>query len=232
MRTLNAHLAAAALATVAVVTPSLAQTKPPASPALTPAQMEASRKMAASLDEAAAKEKHRLEMFKDRPLGAVIQRSFDIYTNYLALAAQMMPESGYDFRPVPELRTFGEQINHAGSTQMSFCNQTGLPPGVERQNWPRPAPATKAAIVEAFKQSTAYCNRVLAAASEAWLMESVPKVGGPSSGQIAGSRAHIFIYNIVHTAEDYGTITTYLRMNGVMPSSSALDTREQEPPAR
>ena len=59
-------------------------------------------------------------------------------------------------------------------------------------------------------------------------METVPKVGGPSSGQIAGARAHIFIYNVVHNAEDYGVITTYLRMQGVMPSSSALDTRAQE----
>jgi hypothetical protein len=28
----------------------------------------------------------------------------------------------------------------------------------------------------------------------------------PSSGQVQGSRAHIFIYNIVHSDEDYGTI--------------------------
>ena len=76
-----------------------------------------------------------------------------------------------------------------------------------------------------MKKSTAYCDRVLAAASEAWLMEIVPTVGGPSSGQIQGSRAHIFIYNIVHSGEDYGTITTYLRMQGVMPPSSALDER-------
>ena len=137
----------------------------------------------------------------------------------------MMPESAYEFHPTPELRTFGEQINHAASTQYSFCNQTGLPPGVDKQTWPRPAPTTKAAIIEAFKQSTAYCNRVLAAAPEAWLMEIVPAVGGPSSGQIKGSRAHIFIYNIVHSAEDYGVITTYLRMQGVMPPSSALDER-------
>jgi hypothetical protein len=82
------------------------------------------------------------------------------------------------------------------------CNQTGLPPGVERQTMPRPAPATKGAIVEAFKQSAAYCDRILAAATESWLMD------------------------VVHNAEDYGVITTYLRMQGVMPSSSALDTRE------
>jgi len=50
-------------------------------------------------------------------------------------------------------------------------------------------------------------------------------VGDRSSGQIARVRAHIFIYNVVHSAEDYGTITTYLRMQGVMPPSSAIDER-------
>lgn len=73
---------------------------------------------------------------------------------------------------------------------------------------------------------------MLAAAQESWLMEIVPAVGGPSSGQIKGSRAHIFIYNIVHTGEDYGVITTYLRMQGVMPPSSALDERPGRSGAR
>ena len=63
---------------------------------------------------------------------------------------------------------------------------------VGRQSFPRPAPTSKAAIIEALKQSTA---------------------------------VHIFIYNIVHSAEDYGVITTYLHMQEVMPSSSALDER-------
>jgi uncharacterized damage-inducible protein DinB len=225
MRAFTSHAIGAALIAIAVVAPAAGQVKGPVAPALTPEQIAASKALAAKHNDADAKEQRRLQTFTDRPLAAVIQRSFDIYTNYLALAAEMMPESAYQFHPTPELRTFGEQINHAASTQYSFCNQTGLPPGVEKQTWPRPAPTTKAAIIEAFKQSTAYCNRVLAAAPEAWLMEIVPAVGGPSSGQIKGSRAHIFIYNIVHTAEDFGVVTTYLRMQGVMPPSSALDER-------
>jgi len=224
MRIFRTHTLALVMA-ASVAGPAMGQIKDPVAPALTPEQTAASKAAAKQFDQADAKEAQRLQTFKDRPLGAIIQRSFDIYTNYLALAAEMMPESGYAFHPTPEVRSFGDQINHAASTQMSFCNQTGLPPGVERKTFPRPAPATKAAIVEAFKMSTAYCNQVLAAASEAWLMEVVPAVGGPSSGQIQGSRAHIFIYNIVHSGEDYGTITTYLRMQGVMPPSSALDER-------
>ena len=232
MRIFISHVVVAAAIAIGVVAPAAAQLKGPVAPALTPEQIALSKSLAAKHNEAEAKEQRRLETFKDRPLAAVIQRSFDIYTNYLALAAEMMPESAYDFHPTPELRSFGEQINHASSTQYSFCNQAGLPPGVERQTWPRPAPTTKAAIIEAFKQSTAYCNRVLAAAPESWLMEIVPAVGGPSSGQIKGSRAHIFIYNIVHSSEDYGVITTYLRMQGVMPPSSALDERPARPSGR
>lgn len=232
MRTVTTSIMAAAALAIAFAAPVAGQVKGPVAPALTPDQIALSKALAARHDEAKAMEQQRLKTFKDRPLAAVIQRSFDIYTNYLTLAAQMMPEPGYEFHPTPELRSFGEQINHASSTQYSFCNQTGLPPGVERQAMPKPTPTTKAAIVEAFKQSTAYCNRVLAAAPESWLMEIVPAVGGPSSGQIQGSRAHIFIYNIVHSAEDYGTITTYLRMQGVMPPSSALDTRPARSPGQ
>ena len=87
--------------------------------------------------------------FKNRPLASVIQKAFDVNANYLMMAARMMPESAYGFRPTPDLRTFGEQINHATAAQYSFCNQAGVPPGVER----RPAPSlrqvtAKADIVE------------------------------------------------------------------------------------
>src|SRR5262245_50375645 len=78
--------------------------------ALTPAQIRASEEMAAKFDRSEAKERARLETFKGRPLGAVIQRTFNIGANYLLMAAQMMPESAYGFRPTMDVRNFGEQI--------------------------------------------------------------------------------------------------------------------------
>jgi hypothetical protein len=129
----RAHLrmgsfASAILLTMFAQAPMPAQVKGLMSPAITPEQIAESESLAAKYDESAAREKRRLEVFADRPLGAIIQRSFNIFTNYLAMAAQMMPESGYGFRPTPDVRTFGEQINHATSSQYSFCNQTVLPP--------------------------------------------------------------------------------------------------------
>lgn len=203
--------------------PAAAQIEGPVAPALTPEQIAQSESLAPKFDESAAREKVRLETFANRPLGGVIQRSFNVFANYLVMAAEMMPESGYGFRPTPELRTFGEQINHATGSHYSFCNQAGLPMGVQKQTAPGLAAITqKPAIVTALKESIAYCDRVLAAASEAWLMETAPGLGGSSSGLIRGIRAHSFIYNAVHSAEDFGTITTYLRMQGVVPPSTAL----------
>jgi hypothetical protein len=206
----------------------MAQDAHPVAPTLTQQQITASEALAPKFDQSAAREKARLETFANRPLGGIIQRSFNVFTNYLLMAAEMMPESGYSFRPTPDVRTFGQQINHATSTHYSFCNQPGLPPGIQKQTAPSVAAITsKAAIVAALKDSIAYCDRVLAAASEEWLMEEVAGVGGSSSGLIRGMRAHAFIYNAVHSAEDYGTITTYLRMQGIVPPSTAL-----HPPAK
>src|SRR5688500_713000 len=212
-----------ALVSMLMTDAAAAQVAGPVAPALTREQIAASEALAPKYDESAAREKARLETFANRPLGAVIQRSFNVFTNYLVMAAEMMPESGYAFRPTPDMRTFGQQINHATGAHYSFCNQAGLPPGVQKQTAPNLASITaKPAIVAALKESIAYCDRVLAAASEEWLSGSAAGLGGSSSGLIHGMRAHAFIYNAVHSAEDFGTITTYLRMQGVVPPSTAL----------
>ena len=203
--------------------PAVAQGTDPLAPALTAEQIKASEALAPKFDQSAAREKARLETFANRPLGGVIQRSFNVFANYLVMAAEMMPESGYTFRPTPQLRNFGEQINHATGSHYSFCSQAGLPPGVQKQTAPNiKTLRAKPAIVAALRESIVYCDRVLAAATESWLMESAAGLGGSSSGLIQAIRAHSFIYNAVHSAEDYGTITTYLRMQGVVPPSTAL----------
>jgi hypothetical protein len=143
-----------------------AQPAGPLVPALTPAQIKASEELAAKYDQSAAREKVRLETFKGRPLASVIQKAFDVNVNYLMIAARMMPESSYGFRPTPDLRTFAEQVNHATAAQYSFCNQAGVPPGVERKAPPALRTVTaKADIIKALDDSVAYCDRVLAAAT-------------------------------------------------------------------
>lgn len=214
-----------------LVSPAAAQPAGPLGPALTPEQIRASQELAPTFSRSAAQEQARQATFKGRPLGAVIQKAFDGFSNYLIVAAQLMPETAYGFRPTPDVRTFAEQINHATGAHYSFCNQAGTPPGVTRRGAPSLRTVTaKADIVRALEDSIAYCNSLLAAASEAWLMETAPGLGGAGSGQIEGIRAYAFIYNAIHSAEDYGTITTYLRLQGVVPPSTALNPPAPAPP--
>ncbi|MCM3878982.1 MAG: DinB family protein [Vicinamibacterales bacterium] len=199
-----------------------AQTTTPAR-GLTPEQIAMSESLAAKFDQAAAREQARLKTFANRPLGGALQRSFNVFTNYLVVAAEMMPESAYAFRPTPDVRNFGEQINHATGAHYSFCHQAGVPPGIQRKAAPNLRALTaKAEIVKALRDSITYCDAIFAAATESWLMEPMPALGGSSSGLVPAIRAHAFMYGNVHTAEDYGTITTYIRMSGFVPPSTAL----------
>jgi hypothetical protein len=202
--------------------PAAAQITGPVAPALTPEQIQSSQALAPKFDRSSAMNEARAATFKDRPLGALVQKTFDAFANYLVVSANMMPESAYGFRPTPDVRTFGEQINHATGTNYSFCNQAGMPPGFERRTASLQGVTTKAAIVKALEDSIAYCTSLLAVATEAWLMEPAPNLGGTGSGLFTGMRAYAFIYAGVHSAEDYGTITTYLRMQGLVPPSTAL----------
>jgi hypothetical protein len=223
--------AIAVVGTVLCVTvPVAGQIVASVAPALTPEQIRASEAMASGFNRSAAREKSRLDTYRGRPLGAMVQKSFDAFSNYLYVAAQMMPENGYSFRPTADVRTFGEQINHATGAHYSFCNQAGVPPGFARRTAPNLRDATgKTDIVKALDDSISYCSSLMAAASEAWLMETAPGLGGAGSGQIEGIRAYALVYNAIHSAEDYGTITTYLRMQGIVPPSTALNP--PRPPA-
>jgi len=217
---------AAALVAVLLLQASFvrSQTVAPQAPGLTPDQIKASQALAAKFDQARSKEQRRLQTFGNRPLGAAIQRSFDIYSNYMVLAAEMMPETGYSFRPTPDVRTFADQIKHSTGAHYMYCSQPGIPPGVEKRSAPNLALLTsKADIVTALRDSVAYCDAALAAATESWLGETLDALGGPSSGVVPAIRAHSFISNVVHDADDYGTITTYLRLNGLVPPSTALN---------
>ena len=224
MRAMHLTVIATTMMIACVWAPSAhAQTQGPTAQGLTREQIAASESLAPKFDQSAAREQARLKTFANRPLGGAIQRSFNVFSNYLVVAAEMMPQSAYTFRPTPDVRTFGEQINHATSAHYSFCNQAGVPPGITRKTAPNLQTITaKTEIVRALRDSILYCDSIFAAATESWLMETAPGLGGSSSGLISAIRAHALMYGNVHTAEDYGTITTYMRMSGFVPPSTAL----------
>lgn len=133
-------------------------------------------------------------------------------TAYLTTAAEELPDSLYSYRPTPEVRSFGELIGHVAGAQYMFCAAAlGDPPRAEDDI--EKSRTTKAELVQALKESTAYCEKAYQQADAA--------TAAPI--QLFGeerTRFFALALNATHNGEHYGNIVTYLRINGMVPPSS------------
>lgn len=139
-------------------------------------------------------------------------------------AAEKLPESAYDYKPQDETRTFGQQVGHVADANYLFCSSSLG----ERNPFPGAAPGapgvlestktTKTELVEAVKASFAFCDRAFAATQDAGLAEAVDfSVAG---GTRKVTRAFLLTVLIYHTGRHYGSLATYMRLNGVVPPST------------
>jgi len=76
--------------------------------------------------------------------------------NFVVRAAEKMPEENYAFKPVPEVRSFGQMIGHIADAQFMICaaakSEKREPAGVEKTK------TTKADLVAGLKESISYCD--------------------------------------------------------------------------
>jgi uncharacterized damage-inducible protein DinB len=149
------------------------------------------------------------------PLASVVQRLSSVNV-YLVESAEKMPESDYAFRPTPDVRSFAELIGHVAGASYFFCSQAKEGPRPAVPNFEKMT--AKSELVKGIKDALAYCDSVLASATETWLMETI-KWGSPTNmGQ--GPRLGALMFNIAHNNEHYGNIVTYLRLKGHVPPST------------
>ncbi len=142
-----------------------------------------------------------------------IKSTWEMMTNWVTQSAEMMPEDKYSYRPTPDVRTFGEIIGHVAGAQNMICAiAMGEKPAAE--DAVEKSTKTKAGLVEALKASTKYCGK----AYEQNDMAS--RMPAELFGQKV-TRMHALNLNAAHNAEHYGNLVTYLRINGMVPPSSA-----------
>jgi uncharacterized damage-inducible protein DinB len=137
-------------------------------------------------------------------------------TNFRA-SADTMPEAKYGFKPVDGVRTYGAILAHVAGASYEFCAAAKgeKPPHVEDEF--EKSAKTKAEIVKALDGSIAYCDEVYKTLDDAKAAQMVAGAfGGPQ-----GARAANLIGNTAHFQEHYGNLVTYLRINGLVPPSSA-----------
>ena len=131
-------------------------------------------------------------------------------------SAEQMTEANYNFKPSPDVRSFGEILAHVAGASYMFCAAAkGEKSPFAEEAFEKTA-TTKAAIVKVTNDAIAYCDGAYAAATDATLGQMVANPFG--SGQVP--RANPLIGQIGHNNEHYGNLVTYFRIKGVVPPSS------------
>ncbi len=130
---------------------------------------------------------------------------------YVLAAAEQMPEADYAQRPTPEVRSFGQLIGHIANAQYMICAAALGEQSPARQNYEQTT--EKAALVEALRGSSEYCDRAYAQSDEA-AMQMTQLFGGQRT------RLSALILNAAHDFEHYGNLVTYMRLKGMVPPSS------------
>jgi uncharacterized damage-inducible protein DinB len=146
------------------------------------------------------------------PLSSELRGARDYVQNLILRAAEKMPEENYAFKPAPEVRSFGQIVGHIADAQFSLCSMVK---GVARPDVQvEKTKTTKADLIEALKESDAFCSGVSADLTDAKAVELV-KVWGQER-----TRLSALYGNTGHDMEHYGNLVTYMRIKGLVPPSS------------
>src|SRR6188472_3170594 len=132
-------------------------------------------------------------------------------------SADVMPEAKYGFTPVAGVRSFGAILAHVAGASYEFCAAAKGEKTPHAEDEFEKSAKTKAEIVKALDGAIAYCDEIYKTLDDAKAAQLVAGAfGGPQ-----GARAANLIGNTNHFQEHYGNLVTYLRINGLVPPSSA-----------
>jgi len=188
------HIACAVLA-AASLTASLSAQTPPAQPPAQPPQ----------------------------PLPGLVTEVKTIYTNihnFIGKSVEQCPADKLTWQPTPAVRSWARLVGHITDDNNGACyllaGETTRPARVDNADTVDSAAnkLSKEDLLKGYKESVERCNKAFAAVTEANMAERA----GPTSNR---SKIGALIYNTSHTNEHYGNIVTYMRLNNLVPPSSA-----------
>jgi hypothetical protein len=152
------------------------------------------------------------------PITASEKGLYSYVGNAVIGAAEKMPEESYSFKPTPEVRSFGQLVDHVADASYMFCSQaigeTNPSKNIEKTK------TSKADLVAAIKDAVGYCNKAL---------ENMNDTKGSQMVKLFNfdlARLTLFSLNTAHTDEHYGNMVTYLWIRGIVPPTS------ENPPAQ
>jgi uncharacterized damage-inducible protein DinB len=150
------------------------------------------------------------------PVSTELKAAYTSVKNNLLKSAEKMPDDAYGFKPTSDIRSFAEVLDHAASAQMHTCS------AVLGEQKPVNAEATsKTDVITALNAAFAECDKAYDSLTDANGIEMIKTPRGERSrlGALAG--------NIAHDNEQYGILSVYMRLKGVIPPSSESAARKK-----
>jgi len=144
------------------------------------------------------------------PFMSELKQFYTVRKGDLLKAADRMPAESYDFKPTPDIRTFGQLIAHIADAQMSFCSGAkGKPIRLNAAS-----KTSKADLVAALKASFDECDGVFDATTDAIATQMI------KTGDSEHSKFWALLYATLHDNEEYGYLAVYLRLKELIPPST------------
>ena len=144
---------------------------------------------------------------------ASVKGLHDTVKGYIIKAAAQVPEDKYKFQPTKDVRTMGQLFGHIANASAMICNAAigvTAPASADAEKL-----ATKAEIQKALDAAFAACDQAFQKITAASANESVTLFGQKHT------RVGAMAFNNAHNFEHYGNLVTYMRINGMVPPSSA-----------
>jgi DinB superfamily len=136
---------------------------------------------------------------------------YNVVKGFLTSMASAMPEENYSFKPTPDIRTFAQMVAHVADVQAGACSTAaGAAKSIKAAS-----KTTKADLVAALKESFDICDAAWDGMTDATATEPA------SFGPFKGSKLFVLEFNTSHSYEEYGYMSIYLRLKGIVPPSSA-----------
>ncbi len=126
--------------------------------------------------------------------------------------AEAMPEEKYDFKPVPEVSTFGEQLGHLTSiVQRAIDTAKGAKTEAAHKTM------TKAETISHLKQTLQTGKEMFATLTDAQMLERVK----PVRGDQMVTRFAFWMGPLYQVRNHHGQLVVYLRLNSIVPPTTA-----------
>lgn len=149
-------------------------------------------------------------------VGTEMKAAYNSVKNNILQSAEKMPDANYGFQPTPDIRSFAQVLDHVAAAQLHSCGAVvGSQPtgGME--------PSTKADVLAALHTSFAACDKAFDSLTDASAFETIKLPRGERT------RVALLAGVLAHDNEQYGILSVYLRLKGVIPPSSEAATKKK-----